>query len=130
MDLVIGEREMLTHVSAEWQPFGLSIEDRRRHLYVIGKTGTGKSTLLPNLIVQEIEAGRGLMLLDPHGELVEEVLDYIPPRRVADVIYVSPADLSHPVGFNLLERVPRDDRPLVGLASEKWRVPREQRGTR
>jgi hypothetical protein len=113
MDIVVGEREVLTQVSAEWLPFGLSIEDRRRHLYVIGKTGTGKSTLLRNLIVQDIAAGRGLMLLDPHGDLAEELLDYIPPRRIEDVIYVAPADLSHPVGFNLLERVPRDDRPLV-----------------
>src|ERR1700687_1297334 len=113
MDLVIGEREILTQVTAEWQPFGLSIEDRRRHLYVIGKTGSGKSTLLRNLIVQDIEAGRGLMLLDPHGDLAEELLDYIPPRRVEDVIYLAPADLSHPVGFNLLERVEPDDRPLV-----------------
>lgn len=113
MDVVIGEREILTQVSAHWQPFGLSIEDRRRHLYAIGKSGSGKSTLLRNLIVQDIEAGRGLMLLDPHGDLAEEVLDYIPPWRFADVIYVSPADLSHPVGFNLLERVAPDDRPLV-----------------
>jgi hypothetical protein len=113
MDIVVGEREVLTQVSAEWQPFGLSIEDRRRHLYVIGKTGTGKSTLLRNLIVQDIEAGRGLMLLDPHGDLAEELLDYIPGRRIDDVIYVAPAELSYPVGFNLLERVPADDRPLV-----------------
>jgi hypothetical protein len=113
MDIVIGEREVLTQVSAEWQPFGLSAEDRRRHLYLIGKTGTGKSTLLRNLIVQDIEAGRGLMLLDPHGDLAEELLEYIPDRRVDDVIYVAPADLSYPVGFNLLERVAADDRPLV-----------------
>lgn len=113
MDIVVGEREVLTQVSAEWQPFGLSIEDRRRHLYVIGKTGTGKSTLLRNLIVQDIAARRGLILLDPHGDLADELLDFIPPRRIDDVIYVAPADLPHPVGFNLLERVPRDDRPLV-----------------
>src|SRR5580700_1751595 len=113
MEIVVGEREVLTQVSAEWQPFGLSADDRRRHLYVIGKTGTGKSTLLRNLIVQDIDAGRGLMLLDPHGDLAEELLDYIPPHRIDDAIYVAPADLSHPVGFNLLERVAIDDRPLV-----------------
>ena len=72
--------------------------------------------MLRNLIVQDIEAGRGLMLLDPHGDLAEELLDYIPPRRTADVIYVAPADLSHPVGFNLLEQVPPDDRPLVAAS--------------
>ena len=109
METVIGERQ----VWGAWRPFGLSVEDRRRHLYVIGKTGSGKSTLLRNLIVQDIEAGRGLLLLDPHGDLAEELLDYVPPRRGADVIYVAPADLSHPVGFNLLERVEPDDRPLV-----------------
>ncbi len=113
MDVVIGEREIRTQVSAEWLPFGLSLDDRRRHLFLIGKTWVGKSTLLRNLIVQDIAAGRGLMLLDPHGDLAEELLDYIPPRRVEDVIYVAPAELSHPVGFNLLERVPPDDRPLV-----------------
>lgn len=113
MDVVIGEREVRTQVSAEWQPFGLSIEDRRRHVYVVGKTGAGKTTLLKHLIVQDIEAGRGLMLLDPHGDLAEELLDLIPPRRTADIVYVSPADLGHPVGFNLLERVAPDDRPLV-----------------
>ena len=109
MEMVIGERQ----VWGTWQPFGLSVADRRRHVYVIGKTGSGKSTLLRNLIVQDIEAGRGLLLLDPHGDLAEELLDYIPPRRVEDVIYIAPADLSHPVGFNLLECVPPDDRPLV-----------------
>ena len=113
MDVVIGEREIRTQVSAEWHPFGLSLDDRRRHLFVIGKTGSGKTTLLRNLVVQDIEAGRGLMLLDPHGDLAEELLDYIPPRRIEDVIYICPADLSHPVGFNLLERVREDDRPLV-----------------
>lgn len=113
MEIVVGEREIRTSVSQDWQPFGLSIDDRRRHCYVIGKSGSGKSTLLRNLIVQDIEAGRGLMLLDPHGDLAQELLDYIPARRVDEVIYVAPADLSHPVGFNLLERVPQDDRPLV-----------------
>lgn len=113
MDVVIGEREIRTQVSAEWRPFGLSLDDRRRHLIVIGKTGVGKSTLLRNLVAQDIAADRGLMLLDPHGDLAEELLDYIPPRRIEDVIYVSPADLTHPVGFNLLERVPSDERPLV-----------------
>lgn len=105
-----------TGLTAAKVPFGISVADRRRHVYVIGKTGSGKSTLLRNLVVQDIEAGRGLMLLDPHGDLAEELLDYIPPRRTEDVIYVAPADLSHPVGFNLLEQVPPDDRPLVAAS--------------
>src|SRR5438094_3629838 len=118
MDMVIGMRDgmavdpVLGIVTAK-VPFGITVADRRRHMYVLGKSGSGKSTLLRNLIVQDIAEGRGLMLLDPHGDLAEELLDYIPPRRVEDVIYVAPADLSHPVGFNLPERVLPDDRPLV-----------------
>lgn len=95
------------------EPFGLSQSDRRGHLYVIGKTGTGKSTLLRNLITQDIEAGRGLAVLDPHGDLAEELLDYIPPWRDRHVVYFNPADLSHPIGLNLLESVPPDQRSVV-----------------
>lgn len=109
MDVVIGQR-LGWHGTV---PFGLSVADRRRHVYVIGKTGTGKSTLLRNLIIQDIEAGRGAMLLDPHGDLAEELLDYVPPRRTQDVIYIDPAERSHPIGLNLIDRVPPDDRPLV-----------------
>src|SRR5579863_2388514 len=118
MDLILGTRDGVAYhpergpVSVK-VPFGISVADRRRHFYVLGKSGSGKSTLLRNMAAQDIAAGRGLMLLDPHGDLAEELLDYIPPRRVGDVIYVAPANLSHPVGFNLLERVPADDRPLV-----------------
>jgi hypothetical protein len=112
MDVVIGERE----IWGAQHPFGLSVADRRRHVYLLGKTGTGKTTLLRNLIIQDIEAGRGLMVLDPHGDLAEELLDYIPPRRIEDVIYIAPADLSHPIGLNLIERVPPDDRPLVAAS--------------
>ena len=95
------------------EPFGLSQSDRRGHLYVVGKTGTGKSTLLRNLIVQDIQAGRGLAILDPHGDLAEELLDYIPPWRDRHVVYFNPADLSHPIGLNLLEAVPPDLRSVV-----------------
>src|SRR3954453_2678864 len=97
-------------------PFGITVDDRRRHLYVLGKSGSGKSTLLRNMAVQDIAAGRGLMLLDPHGDLAEELLDYIPRSRIADVIYLDPADLSRPIGFNLLEQVAPDDRPLVAAS--------------
>jgi len=93
--------------------FGIAQPDRRHHLYVIGKTGSGKSTLLRNLIVQDIEAGRGVALVDPHGDLADDILDYIPPRRTDDVVYFNPADLAHPIGFNILEQVPPDDRPAV-----------------
>src|SRR5712691_6265246 len=121
MDLVIGMRDGMAvdpvHgiVSAK-VPFGLTVEDRRRHLYVLGKSGTGKSTLLRNLAAQDIAAGRGLMLLDPHGDLADELLDYIPGWRIEDVIYLDPAELSQPIGFNLLDRVAPDDRPLVAAS--------------
>lgn len=118
MDLVIGMRGGLAHdpeygITTARVPFGLSVADRRRHLYAIGKTGSGKSTLLRNLIVQDIEAGRGLMLLDPHGDLAEELLDYIPSWRIEDVVYLAPADLAYPIGFNVLQHAPPDDRPLI-----------------
>ncbi|MGE5271710.1 MAG: helicase HerA domain-containing protein [Thiohalocapsa sp.] len=116
--VVIGVRDGVAHdpvfgpVSTK-MPFGITVDDRRRHLYVLGKSGSGKSTLLRNMAAQDIAAGRGLMLLDPHGDLADELLDYIPPWRMADVVYLDPADLAHPIGFNLLERVAPDDRPLV-----------------
>src|SRR5262249_33562647 len=78
-------------------------ELRLRHTYVIGATGTGKSTLLLNLIRQDIEAGRGVGLLDPHGDLVEDVLGLIPIERHADVILFDPTDEERPAGFNVLQ---------------------------
>src|SRR5713226_1690646 len=78
---------------------------RRRHLYVIGQTGTGKSTLLLNLIAQDLAAGEGLALLDPHGDLAEEVLAQIPRSRTNDLVYVNPADAARPIGFNPLSSV-------------------------
>lgn len=77
--------------------------DRRRHMYVVGKTGVGKSTLLENLVLQDIEAGHGVCLVDPHGDLVEEVLLRIPPHRVGDVILFDPSDEAYPIGLNLLD---------------------------
>jgi energy-coupling factor transporter ATP-binding protein EcfA2 len=114
----------------EWggqrSPFGIAQTDRRQHLYVIGKTGVGKSTLLKSLILADIAAGRGVGLLDPHGDLASEILDYIPRSRLGDVVIFDASDLEHPVGFNALKPVPRDMRPLVAssiVASLKaiWR---------
>jgi hypothetical protein len=113
MDVVIGAREILTPVRAAWLPFGLSIAERRQHMLLLGKTGVGKSTLLRNLVVQDIQAGRGCLFVDPHGDEAERLLDFIPPWRTADVIYLDPTDLSRPIGFNLLEREPAEDRALV-----------------
>jgi hypothetical protein len=100
-----------TLVNGEGVP--LTSNDRRRHLYLIGKSGTGKSTLLFNLMMADLAAGRGFALLDPHGDLAHAVVDAVPTERTNDVLYFNPADLSHPVGFNPLERVPIDHRPLV-----------------
>src|SRR5437764_9937905 len=91
----------------------LDAEERRRHLYIIGQTGTGKSTLLLNLIAQDLAAGEGLALLDPHGDLAEAVLLHIPRDRTNDLVYVNPADAERPIGFNPLSAVPEDLKPIV-----------------
>ncbi|HLE19182.1 MAG TPA: type IV secretion system DNA-binding domain-containing protein [Syntrophales bacterium] len=84
--------------------FGIKEKDRLGHMYVIGKTGTGKSTLLKNLIAADIRNGNGLALIDPHGDLAEDVFDLVPEERIEDVIYFNPQDLDYPTAFNLLER--------------------------
>jgi hypothetical protein len=91
----------------------LDPEERRRHLYVIGQTGTGKSTLLLNLIAQDIAAGQGFALLDPHGDLAEAVLMHIPRSRTNELVYLNPADAERPIGFNPLSAVPEDLKPIV-----------------
>ena len=88
-------------------------EERRRHLYIVGQTGTGKSTLLLNLIAQDLAAGAGLALLDPHGDLAEAVLLHVPRDRTNDLVYVNPADAGRPIGFNPLSGVPYDLKPIV-----------------
>ena len=94
-------------------PARLTRNDRRRHLYIIGKTGTGKSTLLFNLMLSDLERGHGFALLDPHGDLATMIADAVPAWRTNQVIYLDPSDLQHPVGFNPLHDVPADQRPLV-----------------
>src|ERR687885_1312875 len=91
----------------------LAPEERQRHLYIVGQTGTGKSTLLLNLIAQDLTAGAGLALLDPHGDLAEAVLLHVPRRRTNDLVYVNPADSARPIGFNPLSAVPDDLKPIV-----------------
>jgi hypothetical protein len=83
--------------------FGIKRADRRQHMYIIGKTGTGKSALLHNLIIQDIANGEGLCVIDPHGELIEAIIEKIPEERIDDVIYFNPADTEYPIGFNVLE---------------------------
>ena len=91
----------------------LDPQERRRHLYIVGQTGTGKSTLLLNLIRQDLLAGEGLALLDPHGDLAEAALAHVPRARTNDFVYLNPADLERPIGFNPLSRVPDDLKPIV-----------------
>lgn len=83
--------------------FGIKGDDRRRHIYLVGKTGTGKTTLFKNMIIQDMEEGRGVGVLDPHGDLIEELLDYVPAERVQDVVILDPSDRERPVSLNLLE---------------------------
>jgi CxxC-x17-CxxC domain-containing protein len=93
--------------------FGIKNDDRRRHMYFIGKTGMGKSTVLENMIIQDIQAGKGVCVVDPHGDLVEKVINFVPPSRINDVIYFNPSDLEFPIGFNVLENVSSEQRHLV-----------------
>lgn len=93
--------------------FGIKTEDRRRHMYVVGKTGMGKSTLLLNCIVQDIRSGNGVAVLDPHGDLAERLLDYVPSRRINETIYFNPADVDYPIAFNPLYHRDRSQKHLV-----------------
>lgn len=93
--------------------FGIKTKDRALHMYAIGKTGTGKSTLLKNMIIDDIHKGRGVAVVDPHGDLVADVMDHIPESRINDVIFFSPADRNYPVGFNLFENVDAEYKNIV-----------------
>ncbi|MFA5355351.1 MAG: CxxC-x17-CxxC domain-containing protein [Candidatus Paceibacterota bacterium] len=93
--------------------FGIKLDDRRRHMYVIGKTGMGKTVAIKNMAIQDIQAGHGIGFVDPHGEAAEELLDYIPSSRVNDVIYFNPADLEFPIAFNIMESIDPEHRHLV-----------------
>jgi energy-coupling factor transporter ATP-binding protein EcfA2 len=107
--IIIGER----HGWGGPQPFGISAIDQRQHIYVIGKTGSGKTTLLRNLIIQHIKLGHGVGLIDPHGDLAEELLNHIPPHRADHLVYFNPSDLEFPIGLNVLGNVAPDQRHLV-----------------
>ena len=93
--------------------FGIKTKDRTKHVYVIGKTGMGKSTMLENMAIQDIQNGEGLAFVDPHGASAERLLDYVPRERIRDVLYFAPFDLDHPVSFNVMEDVGVDQRHLV-----------------
>ena len=93
--------------------FGIKKDDRRRHMYIIGKTGTGKTTLIRNMIIQDIRNGEGLAVIDPHGDLFHYVLDYIPEERLDDVVVFDPADIEYPVALNMFELFDPDQKALV-----------------
>ncbi len=93
--------------------FGIKRDDRRKHFYLLGKTGVGKSTVFKNMFISDILRGDGACIVDPHGDTVEELLDFIPPERVEDVIYFNPTDTECPVGFNLLELKDKSQRDLI-----------------
>lgn len=99
--------------------FGIKARNRRGHMYIIGKTGTGKTTLIENMIVSDIKSGNGLAVIDPHGDLSEHLLNFIPKRRVKETIYFNPGDLEYPIVFNPLEKVHPNYHHLVvsGLIS-------------
>jgi CxxC-x17-CxxC domain-containing protein len=93
--------------------FGIKADDRRRHMYVIGKTGMGKTNLLENLAIQDIQKGHGIAFIDPHGDSAEKLIKAIPSHRINDVVYLNPADQDYPIAFNVMEKVGPEYRHLV-----------------
>lgn len=102
-----------TNFRNQHRRFGIKTDDRRRHMYVLGKTGMGKTTLMENLILSDIIAGHGCCYIDPHGDTAEKLIDFIPPHRINDVVYFNPSDTAFPMGFNILETDNDDQKPLV-----------------
>jgi len=102
-----------THTRGKREMFGIRALDRGKHIYVIGKTGMGKSTMLENLAIQDIQNGEGIAFIDPHGSTAEKLLDFIPQDRIKDVVYFAPFDTDNPIGFNVMEDVGYDKRHLV-----------------
>jgi len=108
--------------------FGIKQDDRRRHMYVVGSTGMGKSEFLKAMAIQDIEAGRGVCFIDPHGDTAEALLDYIPENRIKDVVYFDPDDLQFPIAFNVMEAVGGFDyrhlvaSGLLGVFKKIWGV--------
>ncbi len=124
---VLGE----TSYRNQRRAFGIKRDDRRRHVYLIGKTGVGKTTFLANMVIQDIQNGEGLALVDPHGDFALAMLEYVPPERINDVVYYDPSDADYPIAFNVLETVPPTDprfsqeknlvsSGLVGVFKKLW----------
>ena len=118
-----------TNFRNQHRRFGIKQADRRYHMYILGKTGMGKTTLMENMIVSDINKGHGIAVLDPHGDMADRILDCIPAHRTNDVIYFNPVDIEYPIAFNVLERVRPELRPVMvsgvlsvfkKLGSEFW----------
>ena len=109
----------LTNFRNQERKFGIKKIDRRKHMYIVGKTGMGKTTLLENLAMQDIQNGEGVCFIDPHGDTAYRLLDFVPKERMNDVIYFNPADLDFPIGLNVMESVDPARRHFVasGLMS-------------
>ncbi|MCX6753322.1 MAG: type IV secretion system DNA-binding domain-containing protein [Candidatus Nomurabacteria bacterium] len=107
------------------QLFGIKRKDRRQHVYILGKSGTGKSAFMTNMVMQNIINGEGVCVVDPHGELVEDIVSSIPPHRMQDVVYFNPADTDYHIGLNVLELVDPQYKHLVasglmGIFTKIW----------
>jgi len=115
----IGESDVslfgITNYHNNFDKFGIKRDDRRRHLYTVGKSGSGKSKFLELLIKEDLEAGKGVGVLDPHGDLVDNVMEFIPKHRIKDVIYFDPADVNFPISFNPLESVEEEYKMQVTI---------------
>ncbi|MEI6627661.1 MAG: type IV secretion system DNA-binding domain-containing protein [bacterium] len=106
---IFGETNFRNQRSA----FGIKRDDRRRHMYIIGKTVMGKTTLLENMIISDIIKGEGCCYIDPHGDTAEKILDFIPNNRVNDLVYINPADMDNPIAFNIMEAVDENTKHLI-----------------
>ena len=115
----IGEEDIslfgITNYHNNFDKFGIKRADRRRHLYVVGKSGSGKSKLLELLIYEDIMNGKGVGVLDPHGDLVDNAMKFVPKERIKDVIYFDPADINYPISFNPLENVDEEYKMQVTI---------------
>lgn len=114
-----------TNFRGERRKFGIKLDDRRRHIYAIGKTGMGKTNFLERLAISDIQNGFGMAFIDPHGDSAEKLIDFVPPARTNDLIYFNPADTEYPIAFNVLEYVDEEYRNVVadgllGVFKKLW----------
>jgi len=114
---VVDEEELTVFAKTNFRDreenFGIKIDDRRRHMYIIGQTGTGKSTMMKNMMMDDVREGRGVAIVDPHGEFIDDVINYIPENRIKDVVVLNPGDREFSIGFNLLENVDPHKREIL-----------------